>query len=97
MKRKDHRLTRELSARRVSLPELISSSDFHQHPQSSQSRDATSDRKVELSRVKKHCILINTARGAVVDQKALIAALQDGKLAGAGLDVLKMNQKYQTN
>ncbi|CAN5472112.1 glyoxylate reductase [soil metagenome] len=86
---KDHRLTRELSARRVSLPELISSSDFLSihSPLNHETRHLIG--KVELSRVKKNCILINTARGAVVDQKALIAALQDGKLAGAGLDVFE--------
>ncbi len=86
---KDHRLTRELSARRVSLPELISSSDFISihSPLNHETRHLIG--KVELSRVKKNCILINTARGAVVDQKALIAALQDGKLAGAGLDVFE--------
>jgi glyoxylate reductase len=86
---KDHRLNRELGARRVSLPELISSSDvisIHS-PLNHETRHLIG--KVELSRVRKHCILINTARGAVVDQKALIAALQDGKLAGAGLDVFE--------
>jgi glyoxylate reductase len=86
---KDHRLTRELAARRVSLPELISNSDFISihSPLNHETRHLIG--KVELSRVKNNCILINTARGAVVDQKALIAALQDGKLAAAGLDVFE--------
>ena len=79
----------ELNLTRASLDELLESSDIVSlhAPLTSQTQGMISDREFDL--MKPTAVLINACRGPVVDEAALIRALQDGKIALAGLDVLE--------
>lgn len=49
--------------------------------------------KTVISKIKDGAIVVNTSRGAIIDQQALIAALQSGKIGGAVLDVFQDEPK----
>lgn len=76
-----------LGGRQASLDELVSSSDFISlhTPLLPATRNLIDARA--FRRMKRTAVLINTARGPVVDHEALVHALRNGLIAGAGLDV----------
>lgn len=80
-------LEQEYRARRCSLDEILTQSDFVCVilPLSAETHKLIG--AVELAKMKPEAFLINGGRGPVVDEAALIAALQNGTIRGAGLDV----------
>ncbi len=75
------------NAQFVPLDELLSRSDFISlHAYLSESTKGMIGRD-ELAKMKQGAILVNTARGAMIDSDALVDALQAGQIAGAALDV----------
>lgn len=78
---------RDLNASRVEISRLLTESDFVSvHvPLTQQTHHLLST--PQFAQMKKTAILINTSRGPVIDEAALVEALQTKKIAGAGLDV----------
>lgn len=86
--RPDPMVAAKLGFEYVSLDELLARADvvsLHV-PGGPATRDLISDG--QFARMKPGAVLINTARGGVVNASALVRALEEGRLAGAGLDVL---------
>ncbi|HLV79988.1 MAG TPA: D-glycerate dehydrogenase [Chthonomonadaceae bacterium] len=81
---------RDFGVRRVDLDTLLSLSDFVSLHTALTPHTTHLIGADHLARMKPTGILINTARGPVVDQVALVAALQAGQIAGAGLDVYEV-------
>ena len=79
----------ELGVESVALDDLLRQSDYVlvNCPYSAATRHLVGGR--ELGLMKPTAVLINTARGAIIDQEALIRALQARIIAGAGLDVFE--------
>ena len=85
--RVDEAIETELGATYVSLPELLERSDIVSlHVSLAPDTRGLID-AAALARMKPTAVLVNTARGPVVDPVALAAALRDGVIAAAALDV----------
>jgi phosphoglycerate dehydrogenase-like enzyme len=85
----DPAVARELGVELVSLDDVFRRSDFVcvNCPLSEETRGLVNAERIAL--MKPTAFLINTARGPIVDQAALTAALAEGRIAGAGLDVFE--------
>ena len=88
-RRVDPAIEEELGALFLSLDELLSTAHVVSlHCPLSAATRHLMDRD-RLTRMRPDAYLINTARGPVVDEEALVQALQTGEIAGAGLDVFE--------
>ena len=86
-------VAKDLDAKFISMDELIESSDvISLHcPYSPATHHLISEN--QLARMKPTAYLINTARGPIVDEQALVDALKAGQIAGVGLDVFEHEPK----
>ena len=84
-----------LDARSVSFDELLRISDFItlHVPLAPDTTHLMNDQAFSLT--KSSCIVVNTSRGPVIDEKALVRALQTGKIAAAGLDVYEREPEIE--
>jgi glyoxylate reductase len=89
----NQQLEQELQAKKVPLPELLAQSDFISiHvPLTKQTHHLIGEQ--ELRMMKPTAILVNTARGPIVEERALAKALKEHWIFGAGLDVYEQEPK----
>ncbi|MEA3184022.1 MAG: glyoxylate reductase [Ilumatobacteraceae bacterium] len=85
----------ELGAERLGLDELLATSDVVtvNCPYSAETHHLIGPAQFELMRSSAY--LINTARGPIVDEAALVAALRSGSIAGVGLDVYEHEPRLE--
>ena len=87
--KQDKKLAKKLNFKYVTLQDLLKSSDvitLHV-PLNEKTHHMVNSSNINL--IKRGAYLINTARGGIIETSALVKALEDGTLSGAGLDVLE--------
>ena len=77
----------QLDARQVPLDELLAESDFISIHTDLNTETAGMFGRDAFRSMKSSAVLVNTARGPIIDNDALAAALEDGEIFAAGLDV----------
>jgi len=86
----DKDVLNEVRAKVVSLDELLSSSDIVSLHVTLTDDTYHMINEEKLSKMKKGAYIINTSRGPVIDEKALLNALKSGSIKGAALDVFEV-------
>lgn len=83
----------ELGATYVSIDELLRTSDFVSlnAPLNDESRHVLD--RAAFDRMKPTAVLVNTGRGALIDEAVLVDVLREGRIAGAGLDVYEFEPR----
>ena len=79
-----------LGVKYVSLDELLSTSDIISLHTPNNASTKGMIGKAEIAKMKRSALFINCARGPIVDNKALADALNEGRIAGAAIDVFDM-------
>jgi glyoxylate reductase len=92
-RRVNETLERELGAKRVELDELLRQSDFISIHLALNKDTRHRIGRAELEKMKPTAILVNTARGPIIDESALVDALRNRRIAAAGLDVYENEPK----
>jgi len=92
-KRVTAEIEERLCAEFVSFDELLSRSDFISlhAPLNEQSRHLFDARA--FARMKRSAVIVNTARGALIDEEELVRVLREGEIFAAGLDVFEFEPK----
>lgn len=92
-RRLDEKIEKELGASYNTLEELLEKSDVVSLNVPLTEETYHLIGKEELDRMKPTAFIVNTARGAVIDEQVLVKYLQEGRISGAGLDVFEHEPK----